>query len=76
MWLCHYIILLIVYLLLYTIDRSNYLQIISSLTYYLIVFPDSKQNMNNLSSMTNKIELLTNSLSDPDFIGTSIDGMN
>lgn len=26
--------------------------------------------------MTNKIELLTNSLSDPDFIGTSIDGMN
>lgn len=33
-----------------------------------------KQNVNNVSSMTNKIELLTNSLSDPDFIG-SVNGM-
>ncbi|XP_025415748.1 EH domain-binding protein 1-like protein 1 isoform X3 [Sipha flava] len=31
-----------------------------------------KQDLTNVSFMTNKIELLTNSLSDPDFIGTSI----
>jgi hypothetical protein len=33
-----------------------------------------KQDLTNVSFMTNKIELLTNSLSDPDFIGTSING--
>ncbi|KAL4135081.1 hypothetical protein QTP88_006737 [Uroleucon formosanum] len=31
-----------------------------------------KQDMNNVSFMTNKIELLTNSLSDPEIIGSSI----
>jgi len=30
--------------------------------------------MNNVSLMTNKIEFLTNSLSDPNFIGTSMNG--
>ncbi|XP_050529415.1 EH domain-binding protein 1 isoform X4 [Daktulosphaira vitifoliae] len=34
------------------------------------------QNINNLSQMTNKIELLTNSLSDPNFEGTSDKGNN
>jgi len=42
--------------------------------YYFIVFLDSsfKQDMNNVSFMTNKIELLTNSLSDPEIISSSI----
>lgn len=31
--------------------------------------------MTNVSLMTNKIELLTNSLSDPDFIGPTGNGM-
>lgn len=31
--------------------------------------------MNNVSFMTKKIELLTNSLSDPELIGTSCNGM-
>lgn len=34
-----------------------------------------KQDLSNVSFMTDKIKLLTNSLSDPDFIGTSINGM-
>lgn len=43
-------------------------------TFYFIVFLDSlfKQDMNNVSFMTNKIELLTNSLSDPEIIGSSV----
>lgn len=40
----------------------------------LILDLSFKQNVNNVSSMTNKIELLTNSLSDPDFTG-SVNGM-
>jgi len=46
--------------------------------YYLyilfIIFLDSsfKQDMNNVSFMTNKIELLTNSLSDPEIIDSSV----
>jgi len=40
----------------------------------ILFFIDSsfKQDMNNVSFMTNKIELLTNSLSDPEMIGSSI----
>jgi len=45
-------------------------------TYYtlFIIFLDSsfKQDMNNVSFMTNKIELLTNSLSDPEIIESSV----
>lgn len=52
-----------------------YLQVITQFIIWFF-FPESKQNTNNVSFMTNKIELLTNSLSDPDFIGTPVDGMN
>lgn len=42
--------------------------------FYFYVFLDSsfKQDMNNVSFMTNKIELLTNSLSDPEIIDSSV----
>lgn len=36
----------------------------------------SKQEMNDVSSVTNKIEILTNSLSDSTFVGTSVDEKN
>jgi len=42
--------------------------------FYFNIFLDSsfKQDMNNVSFMTNKIELLTNSLSDPEIIDSSV----
>jgi len=34
-----------------------------------------KQDINDVSFMTNKIKLLTNSLSNSNFVNTSVDGM-
>lgn len=60
-------------------------KILTVLLLFLIIFIDInsyafldslfKQNINDVSFMTNKIEHLTNSLSDPEFTGTSVNSM-